>query len=61
MRIGLFGGTFNPIHNGHIALAKGAKEKLGLEKVVFIPAYIPPHKDSRDLADASDRLSMVSL
>jgi len=43
MRIGILGGTFDPVHNGHIALAKGALKKLRLDRVIFIPAYIPPH------------------
>ena len=59
MRIGLFGGTFNPVHNGHIALATEALFRLKLNKVIFIPAYIPPHKDSSDIIDAEDRFNML--
>ncbi len=61
MRIGLFGGTFNPVHNGHISLASQAKLKLRLDKVIFIPTYIPVHKDSEKMIPAIDRLSMIEL
>ena len=61
MRIGLLGGTFNPIHVGHLILAEEAREKLGLDKVIFVPAFLPPHKDNSDIAKASDRLTMVKL
>ena len=59
MRIGILGGTFNPVHNGHLHIAKESLKKLRLDKVVFIPAYIPPHKKvSGDIA-AGDRLKML--
>ncbi|MDD5060167.1 MAG: adenylyltransferase/cytidyltransferase family protein, partial [Candidatus Omnitrophica bacterium] len=45
MRIGLLGGTFNPVHIGHLILAEEAREKLKLDKIIFIPTSIPPHKD----------------
>ena len=45
MRIGIYGGTFDPPHNGHIAAAKAAMERLALDKLLLIPASIPPHKD----------------
>ncbi|MFH1868691.1 MAG: nicotinate-nucleotide adenylyltransferase [Candidatus Omnitrophota bacterium] len=61
MRIGLLGGTFNPIHNVHIALAEGAMKDLALEKVIFIPAHIPPHKTPDKLIDAEDRFKMIEL
>ncbi len=61
MRIGLFGGTFNPVHNGHMALANGALKKLNLEKIIFIPSYIPPHKGAQALAGAEDRFKMLEL
>ena len=60
-RIGILGGTFNPIHIGHLAIAQMAKEKVGLDKVIFVPAFIPPHKIVAHLADAKDRLAMVRL
>jgi len=43
-RIGIFGGTFDPPHRGHIEIAEQAKNQLGLDCVYFIPAFIPPHK-----------------
>jgi len=57
--IGLFGGSFNPIHNGHLIVARAVGELLGLDRVVFIPSPNPPHKPGADLADAADRLEMV--
>ncbi len=61
MRIGLFGGTFNPIHHGHLGAAREAMRCGGLERVWLVPAALPPHKPSRDLADAADRLAMIDL
>ena len=58
-RIGILGGTFNPVHNGHLALAKSALERGGLEKIIFIPTALPPHKSSRELITASDRMEML--
>ena len=61
MRIGILGGTFNPIHVGHLVLAEEAREKLNLDKVIFVPAYIPPHKKEEALAEPNDRFKMVEL
>ncbi|MEW6101096.1 MAG: nicotinate-nucleotide adenylyltransferase [Candidatus Omnitrophota bacterium] len=61
MKIGILGGTFNPIHIGHLILAEEAREKLFLDRVIFVPAYLPPHKDNSDIAPAEKRLSMVKL
>ncbi len=61
MKIGILGGTFNPIHLGHLVLACEVKHKLSLDKVVFIPANLAPHKEEKDLIDASHRLKMVKL
>ncbi len=61
MRLGVFGGTFNPIHLGHTGLALGAAEALGLDKMLLIPAKIPPHKPAPDLIDGSHRLAMCLL
>ena len=61
MRIGIFGGTFNPIHIGHLIAARRAQEKLRLDKVIFVPSYLPPHKSSKNVVDAKHRFNMVSL
>ncbi len=61
MRIGLFGGSFNPIHNGHITLAENIKKELSLDKVILIPSGEAPHKSSAEYADAKHRLSMCRL
>lgn len=61
MKIGILGGTFNPIHIGHLILAEEVREKLGLDKVIFVPAYLPPHKDNSDIAAAGARFAMLEL
>jgi len=61
MKIGILGGTFNPVHIGHLILAEEAREKLGLDKVIFVPANLPPHKDNGDIAPAPFRLTMLKL
>lgn len=61
MRLGLLGGTFNPIHNGHLLIARQAREALGLDQVLLVPTGDPPHKSSKTLAPAADRLEMVRL
>ncbi len=60
-RVGLFGGSFNPIHLGHLAAAEGVRDALDLDRVVFIPAGSPPHKDAGVLAPVRHRLRMVEL
>jgi nicotinate-nucleotide adenylyltransferase len=59
--IGILGGTFDPIHHGHLAIGEEAREALGLERVLFIPAATPPHKPGRAVTPAEDRLAMVRL
>ena len=61
MKIGILGGTFNPVHIGHLILAEEAREKLGLDKIIFIPTALPPHKDNLNIAPAIDRLKMLKL
>ena len=61
MKLGLFGGTFDPIHRGHIALAQAAREKFGLTRVLFVPANIPPHKQKQPLSAFAHRYAMVAL
>lgn len=60
LRIGILGGTFNPIHNGHLLLAKGALEKLSLDKLIFLPTYQAKHKVSLP-EDFFSRVKMISL
>lgn len=60
-RIGLFGGTFDPIHNGHLRAARLVGRRFGLDRIFFIPAAIPPHKARPDMAPARDRLRMTAL
>jgi nicotinate-nucleotide adenylyltransferase len=59
--VGILGGIFNPIHNGHCAAACLARDFFGLEKVYLVPAGIPPHKYSEGIASARDRLAMTKL
>jgi nicotinate-nucleotide adenylyltransferase len=61
MRIGLFGGTFNPIHHCHLTIAAQVRDRLALDQVLFIPAGDPPHKPQDGLAPASHRLEMARL
>lgn len=58
-RIGIIGGSFDPIHIGHLIIAQDAAEQLGLSEVVFIPTEIPPHKQQLQRADAGHRLKML--
>ncbi len=59
--IGILGGTFNPIHFGHLRAAEELREQLGLDQVRLIPSAIPPHKEAPNMAPAPDRLRMVEL
>jgi nicotinate-nucleotide adenylyltransferase len=61
MNIGFFGGTFDPIHRGHITLAQAAQEKFGLGRVLFVPANIPPHKQKQPLTAFAHRYAMTVL
>lgn len=61
MKIGLFGGTFDPIHNGHLKVAETAKARLRLDKIVLVPSGTPPHKTGRRVTEKKDRLAMASL
>lgn len=58
---GVFGGTFDPIHLAHLALAEAAREAADLERVLFVPAALPPHKVGVEITPATDRLAMVEL
>ncbi|MDY6823134.1 MAG: nicotinate (nicotinamide) nucleotide adenylyltransferase [Thermodesulfobacteriota bacterium] len=61
MNTGLFGGTFNPVHRGHVEMAKITRQAFALDEIVVIPAANPPHKDIHEMADAGDRLHMARL
>ena len=61
IKVGLLGGTFNPIHLGHLRAAEEVREILALEKIYFIPASIPPHKDPSEVASSSHRLKMLEI
>jgi nicotinate-nucleotide adenylyltransferase len=61
MNIGLLGGTFDPIHRGHIALARAAMEKCKLSRIYFVTAHVPPHKQSQPLSPFLHRYAMVAL
>lgn len=60
-RLGIFGGTFDPIHIGHLEIAKSIYEQMELEQIIFIPAYVAPHKVGQDFAPAMDRYKMTKL
>jgi nicotinate-nucleotide adenylyltransferase len=61
MRIGLFGGTFNPIHYGHLRPILEIRESFALDRIYFIPSSLPPHKPLADIAGAADRHQMIEL
>lgn len=60
-RIGLFGGSFDPIHRGHLEPVRAARRQLGLERVIYLPTARPPHKPKRELAAAVARFAMVEM
>jgi len=61
MRIGILGGTFNPIHIGHLILAEEAYFKLKLDRIIFVPSFMPPHKEVEAPINPEDRMRMVEL
>ncbi len=61
MRIGIFGGTFNPIHIAHLYIAEQVRDTMGLNEVVFVPSAVPPHKEVEYKVSAEHRLKMVEL
>ncbi len=60
-RVGILGGSFDPVHNGHIGLAVQVREKFQLDPVLFVPAYISPHKQDQTPAEPHHRLAMLKL
>lgn len=61
LKVGLFGGSFNPLHTGHLRAAEDVRETLGLDKVIFIPSSIHPVKNDKNIIDAKYRLKMLEL
>jgi nicotinate-nucleotide adenylyltransferase len=61
MKTGLFGGTFNPIHSGHLSVAGETRENFDIEKIIFIPSATPPHKETWGVANIKDRYEMTRL
>src|SRR5579883_2658750 len=61
MRIGLFGGTFDPIHNAHLAVARAAADRFRLDRVLFVPSAHPPHKAGVTAAPYEDRVRMAEI
>jgi len=60
-RIGILGGTFNPVHIGHLTIAQMVHEQLKLDKVIFVPSHLPPHKSGKRIASPKDRYQMLRL
>jgi len=61
VKIGLFGGSFDPVHNGHINAAVAFADALALDRVIIMPAHTPPHKEAPNMASTEDRLAMCRL
>lgn len=61
MKIAIFGGSFDPVHAEHGNIVRAAQEKLGADKIIVVPAYIPPHKQGKNMAPPADRLEMARL
>ena len=61
MRLGLLGGTFDPVHYAHLLLAERCREQCRLDRVVFVPSAVPPHKRDRELTPAPARIEMLEL
>ncbi len=61
MKIGIYGGSFNPVHNGHVHLAQTAAEDFGLDVIYFVPSKISPHRSSEEYVSETDRLEMLKL
>ncbi len=60
-RIGVFGGSFDPVHMGHLTIAQDAVEQLELNRLIFVPAAVPPHKQGKTLVEGRHRLEMLQL
>ena len=60
-RIGIMGGTFDPVHNGHLLLGRQARSEYGLDEIWYMPSHTPPHKKDHRITDVKDRLAMLEL
>ena len=60
-RIAIYGGTFDPVHNGHLEVARQARQLFELDEVIFVPAYVPPHKRNAKITSAYHRFAMLAL
>src|ERR1044072_7380419 len=60
-RVGIYGGTFDPVHNGHLEVARGVLDLFELDEVIFVPACVPPHKRNASITSAFHRFAMVAL
>lgn len=60
-RIGIMGGTFDPVHNGHLLLGKQAYEEYALDEIWYMPSHVPPHKKDHRITDGTDRIAMLKL
>lgn len=61
MRIGIYGGSFNPIHNGHIHVAESAIAEFSLDRVIFVPSHISPHRSSSEYIDGAERVKLIKM
>jgi len=61
LKTGIFGGTFNPVHNGHLRSAEEAREMLELDRIIFMPCHLPPHKEADDIVPGGRRTDMLEL
>ncbi|MEW6510663.1 MAG: nicotinate-nucleotide adenylyltransferase [Bacteroidota bacterium] len=59
MKLGIFGGTFDPVHHGHLIVAEYVREKVGLDRVLLVPSFISPHKQEEAVSEVEDRLAML--
>ena len=61
LKVGIYGGSFDPVHNGHLITAQSVKEMRELDKIIFIPSYISPHKQDVETSDVEHRVNMLQL
>lgn len=61
LKVGIYGGSFDPIHNGHLITAQAVKEMRELDKIIFVPSYISPHKQDTETSDVEHRVNMLQL